>query len=85
MLQTVTDTDPAWYYRELLQGAGVLILHTVGLAPDTANWVHLSVPLNAAAGWIFVPAIGDFTGTPVSEAQFQSVMANVTALYIQTS
>lgn len=82
MLQTVADTDPTWFYRELLQGAGVLILHTVGLAPDTSNWVHLSVPLNASAGWIVVPTIQDYTGAPVSDALFQSVLANVTALYI---
>ncbi len=82
MLQSVTDTDPAWYYRELLQGGGLLILHTVGLAPDTTNWRHFAVPLNASAGWIIVPTIEDYSGPAVTDAQFQSVLANLTALYI---
>ena len=82
MLRSVTDTDPTWYYRELFQSPGVLILHTVGLAPDTTNWRHFSVPMIAAAGWIVVPTIEDYIGTPVSDALFQSVLANVTALYI---
>ena len=82
LIQTVPDTDTAWYYRELLQGGGLLILHTVGLPPETANWRHFSVPLNAAAGWIVVPTIEDYTGTPVTDAVFQSLLANVTALYI---
>ena len=75
LLQTVRDTDTTWYYRELLQGAGMLILHTVGLTPDTANWRHFDVPLNAAAGWIAVPTIEDFMGAPVTDAQFQAVLA----------
>ncbi len=82
LLQSVTDTDPTWYYRELIQGAGLLILHTVGLAPDTTNWRHFSVPLNAAAGWIVVPTIEDYSGPAVTDAQFQAVLANVTGLYI---
>jgi hypothetical protein len=82
LLQTVPFSDPEWFYRELLEGAGLLILNTAGLPPDTANWVHRSVTLNAAAGWIAVPSLDDYIGTPITEAQFQAVLANVTALYI---
>lgn len=82
LLQTVPFNDPEWFYRELIEGAGMLILNTAGLPPNTANWVHRSVALNAAAGWIAVASLNDYIGTPITEAQFQAVLANVTALYI---
>ena len=47
---------------------GTLSYDMLQTVPDTTNWRHFSVALNAAAGWIVVPAIEDYIGTPVSAA-----------------
>jgi len=79
--QTTTSSDTSWFYRVVLQGAGLFLLYSEELAPDTSNWVHRSAPLTEQ-GWIVISGIDQFTGAAATSVQFQNVLANVTGLFI---
>ncbi len=81
LLQTTSSADPAWYYRSVIQGAGLYLLSTVSGPPDTTSWVRISTLL-VPANFIVIPTLADYLGVPTTQTQFNSVMASVTGLYI---
>jgi hypothetical protein len=81
LLQTTASGDTSWFYRVVLQGAGLMLLYTEELPPDTVNWIHRSVRLNEQ-GWIVISGIDQFSGPAATAPQFQSVLANVTGFFI---
>ena len=58
-----------------------MLLYTEELPPDTVNWIHRSVRLNEQ-GWIVISGIDQFAGPAATAPQFQSVLANVTGLFV---
>ena len=62
-----------------LRGAGLVLEIDAGAEPPLSVWTPYEVALNAAAGWV-VQAGGS---GPASEAQLQSVLANLESLEIR--
>lgn len=60
-----------------LVGAGLVLVYDMPTNP-TDSWTTLTVPL-LETGW----KIGSLTGTPVTMAQFRSVLAQLSQLYIR--
>jgi hypothetical protein len=79
-LQQSYDTN---YFADddvLLTGNGTTLAYFHGLNPAIgSSWTTISVPLTASAGW----KVGTYTGAAATEAQLQSVLANLTALWIR--
>ena len=81
LLQTTSSADPDWYYRTVIQGAGLYLLSTIALPPDTASWRHITTTLTPA-NFLVISALDDYTGPTATPTQFNNVMAAVTGLYI---
>lgn len=81
LLQTVTSNDTSWFYRVVLEGAGLMLLNSVELPVNPTSWVHQQVYFQPL-GWQLITNLGHVSGAPVTAEQFASVLSNVTALYI---
>lgn len=81
LLQVTPSADQSWFYRLVIQGAGMYLLSTVELAPNTSSWVHISTPL-VASSFIVIPGLEDYSGPPATEAQFNNVLGAVTGVFI---
>lgn len=62
----------------LLSGGGLTIAFNTANNPANGSWTSYAVPLSAA-GW----HLNTLSGAAVTDAQFLTVMSNLTALYIR--
>lgn len=81
LLQTVTSNDDFWYYRVVVEGAGMMLLNQVQMPVNPNGWVHQTVYFQPV-GWEVITHLGHTSGTAVTPEQFAAVLANVTGLHI---
>jgi Laminin B (Domain IV) len=62
----------------ILQGNGLTVAFNTAMNPANGAWTSYAVPLSAS-GWM----LNSLSGSPVTVAQFASVMSNVTALKVR--
>ncbi len=70
--------DPV--YDLVLVGAGLVLLLDVGPSPASDVWVRRTASLNENAGW----HVSSLSGRTPTTAEFQSVLANLEGLYIES-
>lgn len=69
----------------MLVGGGMSIGIDVGADPVNGQWTSWSVDLDESQDWRHVSSLvnGSLSATEVTQADFQTVLANLTGLYIQ--
>ena len=63
----------------ILQGGGLTLAYDTAANPANGSWTSYSVPLLETAGW----HLTNLSGAAPTQAQFQSVLANLTSLRIR--
>ncbi|MBL8230447.1 MAG: PEP-CTERM sorting domain-containing protein [Bryobacterales bacterium] len=81
LLQTVINNDDFWYYRVVVEGAGMMLLNQVQMPVNPNDWVHQVVYFQPT-GWEVITHLGHTSGTAVTPEQFAAVLADVTGLHI---
>ena len=75
----VSSADSTVYYAVVLEGNGLQVGYLDGQPTDA--WTTFSIPLTGA-GWLKNLSGSGFGGDPISAAELQGVLADLTALRI---
>ena len=76
----VLSAGPTAFYAVVLEGNGLQVGYNDGI-PTTA-WTPFSIPLNNTGWFKNLNGVTGIGGTPITSAELQSVLANLTALRI---